>query len=201
MDLEDLVKLIGLIFTICVAIIAAVWKLFIHKHNSLYARKKREAYDHAFQNICIATIPRLSSFDWRAVELGLVAKEEFHDLKKKGIIDGFSVTSGSRAGIAICSIIEESDKHIPKYTYENRQDPEQRNESLKKCQSWMFDRLHKGEEFLNKNRMYIKKPHRDLFRDYLVLAIKFVDDQSEHTLDKVVAKRKEIERIIGVEIF
>ena len=169
MDTSDLLEVVGIVATLIVATTGGVWAVLRFRRSSPYSSERANRYEEAFREICIGTIPRMSSYDWKTSSQRFQTRE--HEIPP-----------------VYRDLITKAENQDSRYV------------SLatpKEDVAWIHERILHGEEVLNKNRLYIDKADRDLFRDYMMLANAFADSdvQDSQMLDELFQLRDELARV------
>jgi len=165
---ENWLTIAGISATTVAAAVGAAWAFYRWKNERPFTTIRRKHYEAVFEQICLGTVPRLTSYDWRVLERRRLPQGD--DLRTK---------------------VSEAERLDLRYgTFPDT--PQDERSALNRA--WVFRKCKEGEEVLNAHRLYIAKGDRDLFREYLVLASRFADDNADATLGQLVVKRKELER-------
>jgi hypothetical protein len=169
MDTSDWLEVLAIVATLIIATTGGIWAVLRFRRSSPYSSERASRYEEAFREICIGTIPRMSSYDWKTSSQRFQTEElEIPPVYRDLII--------------------------------NAEDHDSRYASLAtptKDVAWIHEKILHGEEVLNKNRLYIDKADRDLFRDYMVLAKAFTDSvvQDSQMLDELFQLRDQLARV------
>lgn len=170
MSEADWLKLVAILVTLATSIAAGGWALYRFRRSSPYSAERARRYEEVYQTVCIGTIPRMSSYDWKssAARLGVpenALPPEYRNLisKAEGLDPRYGASAAANSG-------------------------------------WIRERVLRGEELLDNHRLYIDKQDRDLFREYLVLAAAYADSSDPAVLDKLFKLRNKLTRVTGTKL-
>jgi hypothetical protein len=165
----DLPQIVGIALPIVIALTSGVWAILRFRRTSPYSSERARRYEEAYREICIGTIPRMSSYDW----------------KKSAAMPGTRESELPPIYRELITTAESRDSRYASYATPTED------------AAFIHARILHGEEILNSNRLYIDKRDRDLFRDYLALAKAFADSgvKDQQLLDAMFKLRDELASI------
>jgi hypothetical protein len=165
----DVSQVVKIALPIVVALASGIWALLRFRRSSPYSSERAKRYEEAYLEICIGTVPRMSSYDW----------------KKSAAMLGNGEVNLPPIYRELITTAENRDSRYASYG------------SPAEDAAFIRARILKGEEVLNNHRLYIEKHDRDLFRDYLALAAAYADSdvQDQQILDAMFKLRDKLASI------
>jgi hypothetical protein len=166
---SDFSQIAAIALPIVIALTSGVWAILKFRRTSPYSAERARRYEEAYREICVGTIPRMSSYDW----------------KKSAAMLGTGEPNLPPIYRELITAAENRDSRYASYG------------TSAEDAAFIRARVLRGEETLNSNRLYIDKHDRDLFRDYLALARAFADSGAadREILDALFKLRDELAAI------
>lgn len=169
---SEWVAIVGVATTIFVAIASGLWAVFRWRSDGPFRGQRRKAYETLFEHICLATVPRLTSYDWRVLEHEIFPRKEEAE-KSIRQSEGLDLRyfDGLRWNTA---------------------------EDLRRANiAWVKSRCETGEQLISSKRLYVAKEHRDLFRNYLEIALDYANFPDDEKLSELKDARRRLESVVS----